>query len=199
MLCGALAALPMGGAWAAPAALPGDIGRPFEGILPVPGALPAAGAPGLPPRPPFHLAPAIPVELAVKAARAVDAACPQYPLGVAVTDAEGVPKLIYVPDRSESWHGFSAVRKAYTAVIFKSDTSIVMKRAQQEPEVAAKVHADPNLQAFSGALLLKVNDVISGALAVSGAEPGGHDEECARAGLKAIQDDLKQIPREPAR
>ena len=166
-------------AGAAGTGLPGDRGRPFDGIFPV-----VAGPPR--PREALHLAPAIPLELAVKAARAVSDACPQYRLGVAVTDAEGVAKLIYVPDRSESWHGYSAVRKAYTAVTFGADSSAVMQRTRQEPDVAARVKADPNLQAFSGALLIRSGGKILGAIAVSGAEPGGHDEECARAGMAVI-------------
>jgi uncharacterized protein GlcG (DUF336 family) len=140
---------------------------------------------------PLHLAPAVPIEIALKAARAVDEACKQYPLGVAVTDAEGVAKLIYVPERSESWHGYSAVRKAYTAITFNLDTSEVMKRALIDPAVAARVRADPNLMAFSGALILRAGNRLLGALAVSGAEPGGHDEECALAGLQKIKEDLR--------
>jgi uncharacterized protein GlcG (DUF336 family) len=139
----------------------------------------------------LHLAPALPIEIALKAARAVDDACKQYPLGVAVTDAEGVAKLIYVPNRSESWHGYSAVRKAYTAVTFKMDTSAVMKQALTDPAVGARVRADPNLMAFSGALVIRAGNRILGALGVSGAEPGGHDEECALAGLQKIKADLR--------
>ena len=186
-LLAAASLVAMHDARAAGTALPGDRGRPFDGIFPV-----VAGPPR--PREALHLAPAIPLELAVKAARAVSDACPQYPLGVAVTDAEGVAKLIYVPDRSESWHGYSAVRKAYTAVTFGADSSAVMQRTRQEPEVAARVKADPNLQAFSGALLISSGGKVLGAIAVSGAEPGGHDEECARAGMAVIS---KELPPDP--
>jgi uncharacterized protein GlcG (DUF336 family) len=159
----------------------------MEGIMAIPGAPRSA----MPPREPPRVVAAPSMELALKAAQAISDACKQYPLGVAVTDAEGVAKLIYVPDRSESWHGYSAVRKAYTAITFKSDTSQLVKKAQQDAEFAAKVKADPNLQAFSGGLLLKVGDKIIGAIGVSGAEPGGHDEECGLVGLGKIRNDLK--------
>lgn len=175
-------------------ALPGDRGRPMEGIFPAAGApRPSTPAPAAPPGPPAAktLAAAPSLAVALKAAEAIADACQQYPLGVAVVDSEGVAKLIYVPDRSEAWHGYSAVRKAYTAVTFQSDTSKLVKKAQEDPETAAKVKADPNLQAFSGGLLLKVGDKIIGAIGVSGAEPGGHDEECGLVGLAKIKDDLK--------
>ncbi len=175
-------------------ALPGDRGRPMGGIMAVPGAprptmAPASPAPA--PRPAKPLTAAPPMAVALKAAEAISDACKQYPLGVAVVDAEGVAKLIYVPDRSESWHGYSAVRKAYTAITFQTDTSQLVKKAQEDADVAAKVKADANLQAFSGGLLLKVGDKIIGAIGVSGAEPGGHDEECGLIGLARIKDDLK--------
>jgi uncharacterized protein GlcG (DUF336 family) len=176
---------------AAGAVLPGDRGRPFDGVLPASVAAQAPAAARVPTPQPLHLAPAIPIDLAVKAARAVDVACKQYPLGVAITDAEGVAKLIYVPNRSESWHGYSAVRKAYTAITFNMATSALMKQVVVDPAVGAQVRADPNLMAFSGALLLRVHDRVVGALAVSGAEPGGHDEECALAGVRKISKDLR--------
>ena len=168
-------------------ALPGDRGRPMNGIMPAPGA----PRPAMPPQEPKAAVSAPSLELALKAAEAIAEGCKQYPLGVAVTDSQGVAKLIYVPDRSEAWHGYSAVRKAYTALSFGMDSSQVMKMAQEDPNVAARVKADPNLQAFSGGLLLKVGDKIIGALAVSGAEPGGHDEECGLIGLNKIRGELK--------
>ncbi len=137
------------------------------------------------------MAPAPSLALALKAAEAISDACKQYPLGVAIVDSQGVAKLIYVPDRSEAWHGYSAVRKAYTAVTFQTDTSKLVTRAQSDPDFAAKVKADPNLQAFSGGIVLKVGDKVIGAIGVSGAEPGGHDEECGLAGLAKIKDELK--------
>jgi uncharacterized protein GlcG (DUF336 family) len=45
--------------------------------------------------------------------------------------------------------------------------------------------------AFSGGILLKAGDEIIGAIGVSGAEPGGHDEECALKGLEKIKSQLK--------
>ena len=167
--------------------LPGDRGRPADGI-------PMPRKPGGPPPPPHEAAPkvdSVPIALAVRAAQAIDAACSQYPLGVAVTDAQGIPRVIYVPDRSEAWHGYSAVRKAYTAVVFKDDTSAIAHKLPDDATIMAQMKADLNLQAFPGGVIVKVGDKILGAIGVSGAEPGGHDEECARAGLESIKNELK--------
>jgi uncharacterized protein GlcG (DUF336 family) len=191
VLAGAALFAPAALTLAAGAVLPGDRGRPMEGLMPAPGAPRPAGASAMPPREAPRVVAAPSMALALKAAQAISDGCKQYPLGVAVTDAEGVAKLIYVPDRSEAWHGYSAVRKAYTAITFKTDTSGLVKKSQEDAELAAKVKADPNLQAFSGGLLLKVGEKIIGAIGVSGAEPGGHDEECGLIGLRKIEKELK--------
>jgi uncharacterized protein GlcG (DUF336 family) len=165
--------------------LPGDHGRFMDGVFPV----------NPPPRPPGPMpratakAPAI--NLAVKAAQTIAEDCKQYPLGVAVVDAAGAPTLIYTPDGSDPSHGYTALRKAYTAVTFKVATSQLVKKAQQDAAFAAKIKADPNLMAFSGGILVKAGDEIIGAIGVSGAEPGGHDEECALKGLEKIKSQLK--------
>jgi uncharacterized protein GlcG (DUF336 family) len=187
MSVGAVIVLFSVAALAAGSGLPGDRGRPRDGI-------PAANPPqmpadSMPNRPKAARAPAI--DLALKAALAIGEACKQYPLGVTVVNSEGVPILIYVPNGSEAWHGYSALRKAYTAITFKAPTSQLVSKAQQDPDFAAKIKADPNLMAFSGGVLLKVKDDVVGAIAVSGAEPGSHDEECGLIGVEKIKNELK--------
>jgi uncharacterized protein GlcG (DUF336 family) len=168
--------------------LPGDHGRMADGVLPL----------SPPPRPPggsmtmaksTARAPAI--ALAVEAARAIAEGCKQYPLGIAVVDAAGEPILVYLPDGSEPSHGYTAIRKAYTAVTMKSSTTPLVEQAQKDPAFAAKIKADPNLMAFHGGLLLEVGAEVIGAIGVSGAEPGGHDDECGTIGLNRIKDRLK--------
>jgi uncharacterized protein GlcG (DUF336 family) len=130
-------------------------------------------------------------ELALKAAQATVEGCKQFHLAVAVVNAEGVPILIDVPDGTQASHAYMALRKAYSAVTLKSSTSQYVTKAQQDPEVAARIKADPNLMAFSGGILLKVGDDIVGAIGVSGAEPGAHDEECGLIGFDKIKGELK--------
>jgi uncharacterized protein GlcG (DUF336 family) len=166
------------------APLPGDHGRMMGGIFPA----------NPPPRPPGAMqqpaTPAPPIALAVKAAEAVAKACSQYKLGVAVVNSKGEPILVYLPDGSGASHGFTAARKAYTAITFQVPTSELVIKGQQDADFAAKIKADPNLMAFKGGIPLKTGGQIVGAIGVSGAEPGGHDEECALKGVAAIKDQL---------
>ena len=172
--------------------LPGDVARPGDNGVPRPNLqpTPAVRAPSpRPPPPPAALAP--PIELALQAARALAQACKHYPLGVAVVNSEGAPILVYIPDGSEAAHTYTAIRKAYTTVKFKVPTSDLTIRAAQDPHFAATIKADPNLIAFKGGIPLKAGNDIIGAIGVSGAEPGGHDEECGMIGIASIQDQLK--------
>ena len=166
-------------------ALPGDHGRPGDGV---PALNPPPRPPGGPPRATVR-APLI--EVAEAAAHAIAQGCNQYPLAVAVVNAAGAPILIYVPNGSEPGHGYMALRKAYTAITFNAPTSQIRPKAQQDAATAAKVRANPNLVAYSGGILLKAGDTPIGAIGVSGAEPGGHDEECALIGFEKIRDQLK--------
>ena len=184
ILAGAGLALAVGGsALAAGDRLPGDIGKPGDqGVMPT-----TTG-----PRPPARVLPPAPsVAVALKAAQAIAAGCKQYPLGIAVVNSVGGPILTYIPDGSQPLHSYMAIRKAYSALTFKANSSTMVAKAQQDPAVAAQVKADPNLVGYSGGILLKSGDKIIGAIGVSGAEPGGHDEECGMIGLAAIQGDLQ--------
>lgn len=172
-------------ALAAGSGMPGDSGRPGQdGIMPLHRV----------PRPPMAPSKAVlapPIEIALRAAQAIAAGCKQYQLGVAVVNADGEPILVYIPDGSHPRHAYTAIRKAYSAITFKANTSTIVTKAQQEPEFAARIKADSNLIGFSGGILLKVGDVTLGAIGVSGAEPGGHDEECGMIGVAAIKDQFK--------
>jgi len=173
--------------------LPGDTGRPNNGVMPVapnpapapnPNPAPAAGTPRAQVRAPG-------IDVAVEAARAIVDSCKQFHLGVAVVNAEGAPILIYIPDGSNTSHAFMALRKAYTAVTFKVPSSQLVAKAQQDADFAAKIHANTNLLAYSGGLVLMSGNDVIGGIGVSGAEPGHHDEECGLAGLEKIKDRLK--------
>ncbi len=107
-------------------------------------------------------------------------------------NSEGAPILAYIPDGSKSEHTYTAIRKAYSAVKFKVPTSDLTTRAAQDPQFAAMIKADPNLIAFKGGIPLKVGNDIIGAIGVSGAEPGGHDEECGLIGIAKIKVQLKR-------
>jgi uncharacterized protein GlcG (DUF336 family) len=165
--------------------MPGDSGRMAGGILP--SGPPPSGPNGKPMEMPRSTAKAPTIALAVEAAQAIAAGCKQYPLGIAVVNSEGQPILVYLPDGSEPSHGYTAIRKAYTAAKLKTDTTPLVEKAQKDSAFAATIKADPNLMAFHGGLLLKSGAEIVGAIGVSGAEPGGHDDECGTIGLNKIK------------
>ncbi len=75
--------------------------------------------------------------------------------------------------------------KAYTAVNFSADTSSMESR--QNTGIG---HFDGILMS-AGGVTINVGGVIYGAIGVSGAPSGKIDEACAKAGVKAIAEDLE--------
>jgi uncharacterized protein GlcG (DUF336 family) len=59
---------------------------------------------------------------------------------------------------------------------FKLAPSAPESRRGQDPHFAATIEADPNLIAFKCGIPLKAGNDIIGAIGVSSAQPGGHDE-----------------------
>src|SRR5215468_12454057 len=107
---------------AASSGFPGDRGRPGDG-LPFPPGRP------MPPRPPERPIPkSPPLDLALEAAKAMVEACKGYHVGISIIDAEGTPKLYYIPDGTDGSHAYTGFRKAYTALVFKMPTSQVGAR-----------------------------------------------------------------------
>jgi len=166
--------------------LPGDHGPVKMGGPGGPG-----GAGGPPPggggAMPGSDVPALSIDLAIKAAQAIGKGCSQYHFGAAIVNAKGEPILVYIPDGAGPSHGYTAIRKAYTAATFSVDSSKVGGMAK-DPAVATEMQADGNLVTMSGGLLIKSSaGKLLGAIGVSGAEPGGHDAECGMKGLDAIK------------
>ena len=159
----------------APVALPGDMGRPLNG-LPLPPNPP-------PPPPPRPLAKAPSIDTALAIAKAAVQACQGFHVGVSVIDASGAPKLFYIPDGTDGSHAYTALRKAYTALTFRMPTSQVGELTKRDAGVAAQITADTNLLSFAGGVPLRAGEELIGAIGVSGAEPSAKDEECARVAI----------------
>lgn len=177
--CGAIGAAPQAGS-----GFPGDRGRPLDGL-----PLPPGPPPPRPPERPLPRAPAL--DLALEAAKAIVEACKGYHVGVSVIDAEGTPKLYYIPDGTDGSHAYTGFRKAYTALTFKKPTSEVGALTKTDPTVVARIKADPNLLTFAGGMVLKAGNEVIGAVGVSGAEPSAKDEECGLVGINQIKNRLK--------
>jgi len=166
------------------------------------------GAPGAPdnaggpprgqggPRQPEVVAPSIPIDLALAAVKAAVAACSTFHFGMAILDQSGQPKLIYVMDDSSGAHAARAAGKASAALLINGPSQGLNDRAKADPEIAAKVQASrekgtPMMAMAGGLPIVSPSGEALGALGVSGAEPGGHDPECAAAAMKVIQAQLK--------
>jgi glc operon protein GlcG len=147
------------------------------------------------PRQPEVVAPSMPIDLAIAAAKAAVAACSIYHFGVAVLDQAGKSKLIYVMDGASGDHGNRAVGKAAAALLINAPSEGLKDRAAADPAIADKVKAAKDsgvpMMAMAGGLPIVVNGQVIGAIGVSGAEPGGHDKECVTAALAAVQGQLK--------
>jgi glc operon protein GlcG len=147
------------------------------------------------PRTPEVPAPSIPIDLAVSAAKAAQAACAAFHFGFAVLDQSGLPKLIYITDGSAGSHATRATGKASAALLINGPSQGLTDAAAADPAIAAKVQAAKDaghpLMAMAGGLPIVVGGKALGAIGVSGAEPGGHDPECAAAAMKVIEAQLK--------
>lgn len=77
--------------------------------------------------------------------------------------------------------------KAYTAANFNSATSAMADRAN------TPIGRAPGLTMSAGGVPIQAGGSLLGAVGVSGAPSGETDEECAKAGVAAVQDDLEMM------
>jgi uncharacterized protein GlcG (DUF336 family) len=78
-----------------------------------------------------------------------------------------------------------AIDKAYTSASFGFPTSQWLKILEGDPALKAGLPLRPRLVIFGGGLPIVENGIRIGGIGVSGGS-AEQDEECARAGLKAI-------------
>jgi uncharacterized protein GlcG (DUF336 family) len=131
-------------------------------------------------------------EAALKAATAALARCRAegFQVTVAVVDRSGVPQAL-VRDRFASPQSVElAQRKAQTSVNFRMDT-VALDHELQPGRPAAALRGQPNVAAIAGGVKIEAGGSLVGAIGVSGAPGPMNDDLCARAGLKAIAEDLE--------
>jgi len=130
-------------------------------------------------------------EVALEAAQVAMKKCRDngFQIAVAVVDRSGQTQVM-LRDRFAGLHApDTAVRKAYTAVSFRSATSELAKSVrsgQLDPGLAQL----PRIALLGGGLMIETGGSLLGAIGVSGAPGGDKDEECAKAGLDAIRDKI---------
>lgn len=131
-------------------------------------------------------------ETALKAAQAALAKCRTdgYQVAVAVVDRSGVAQVM-LRDRFSGAHTpETAIGKAWTAVSFRTNTTDLIKpTAAGQP--SAGIRELPRVVIIGGGLLIEAAGSTLGGIGVSGAPTGEADDNCARAGIKAIADSLE--------
>ena len=130
-------------------------------------------------------------ELAIDLAKAAMLHCREqgYQVGVSVVDRSGILQT-FMRDRYAGAHTVeTATRKAWTAVSFRTNTSD-LDTATQPGGDAFGIRFLSQALPLGGGIMIESGGTMVGAVGVSGA-PGPHlDDECAEAGIAAIEDQL---------
>jgi len=89
--------------------------------------------------------------------------------------------------------GFStpdgAIRKARTAINFRTSTSSLAESIASNPE-AGEIRNLPGILVLAGGVVIRAGGSMVGAIGVAGAPGGELDEKCAKAGIDVIQETL---------
>jgi glc operon protein GlcG len=139
---------------------------------------------------------ALPISLAIKAAKIALAECVGQGLTpvVTVTDRDGIARVVLVSDGADPVGIIASRRKAYTSAAL-GVTSEQFKTEAQSMTLAPK-NLDPQLITFAGGIPLVRRGVVVGAIGVGGADRDGDapNVACAQAGAASIKDQLDQLP-----
>lgn len=130
-------------------------------------------------------------ELAIDLAKAAMLYCREqgYQVGVAVVDRSGTMQT-FMRDRFAGAHTIeTATRKAWTAVSFRTNTS-ELDGATQPGSDAYGIRFISQALPLGGGIMIESGGSMVGAVGVSGAPGPELDDECAEAGIAAIEDQL---------
>ena len=131
-------------------------------------------------------------ETALKAAQAALAKCRAdgFQVAVAVVDRSGLTQVL-LRDRFAGAHTPDfAVNKAWTAVSFRTNTT-ELEKATRAGQPMAGIRNVPRFASVGGGMLIEGGGSLVGGIGVSGAPGGDADDACAKAGIKAISDELE--------
>jgi uncharacterized protein GlcG (DUF336 family) len=110
-------------------------------------------------------------------------------VGVAVVDRFGVLQ-VFVRDRFAGAHSIeTATRKAWTAVSFRTDT-LTLDEVTGPDSVSYGIRFISKALPLGGGVLVESAGSIVAGVGVSGAPDPAIDDDCARAGIEAIDDVL---------
>lgn len=131
-------------------------------------------------------------ELALEMAQAALTTCRNqgYQVGVTVVDRFGVPQ-VFLRDRYAGAHVIeTSERKAWTAVSFRTDTTD-LDQTTQPGTISAGIRQISQALPLGGGLMVVSGDgsLVAG-IGVSGAPSPDLDDDCAAAGIAAIEDEI---------
>ena len=130
-------------------------------------------------------------EIAIKAAISAMNFCQDegYQVGVSVVDRFGLTQA-FIKSRYAGLHvQETATRKAWTSVSFRTPT-LSLDESTQPGKEAFGIRFISTPLPLGGGVPIEVEGSIVAGIGVSGAPGTDIDDECARAGIAAIEDDL---------
>jgi uncharacterized protein GlcG (DUF336 family) len=131
-------------------------------------------------------------EVALKAAQAALESCRKsgFQVAVAIVDRAGLTQVM-LRDRFAGAHTpDTAVNKAWTAVTFKTST-LALAKETEAGTAASGIRNLPRVVAVGGGVMIESGSGTTlGGIGISGAPGGAADEACAKAGIKAIADEI---------
>lgn len=131
-------------------------------------------------------------ETALAAARAALEHCRKqgHQVSVAVVDRSGLLQVL-LRDRFAGPHTVEfAINKAWTAASFRIATSVLATETEAGKSMSG-IRGQPRVVAAGGGQVLESGGSLVGGIGVSGAPGGDADDNCARAGIKAVADALE--------
>ena len=84
----------------------------------------------------------------------------------------------------------TATNKAWTAVSFRTSTTD-LARASQAGQPSSGLRDLPRFVGLGGGMVIEAGGSIVGGIGVSGAPSGDADDNCAKAGISAIRDEIE--------
>jgi uncharacterized protein GlcG (DUF336 family) len=132
----------------------------------------------------------IPLAMAQTIANAAMEKCKEmgYKVSVTVVDRDGLPIVMLRGDGAGLHTPEGSDRKAYTARAFSAPSADFVKRMLNDP-AAVGSREYTRVLALPGGLPIKVGDDVVGAVGVSGSP--GKDDDCSKAGIDKVADQLK--------
>ncbi|MCA9470522.1 MAG: heme-binding protein [Nitrospirales bacterium] len=142
-----------------------------------------------------HVDVPLPLSLSQKAAAAALVECEAkgYRVSVAVVDQGGNLKVLIRGDGAGPHTQDSSFKKAYTSASIGRSTNELAALITKIPSLQALRDMNDNILILGGGLPIRLGETVVGGIGVGGAPGADLDENCAKAGLTALQHDMKDI------